>query len=231
MSGAAARRTWRHRPACLLLAGALGLADPGVAFATAATGGAEMQGAHVVSWGSVRVAASPELAFAVLTDYDRMADFLPGVLASEVVSRKGNAVIIEQSADQGVLLFSQRVDARLSIVEAPPHRLTIRAIAGSFKELTGSYLLTRQQDHTLIEYRARFVPDFHLPPMIGMYAVQRSLERHLGALAEEIERRLAQDEAGVPSGTGRPAGRKHRDSPDPGDSPGQQAVPAVPQGE
>jgi ribosome-associated toxin RatA of RatAB toxin-antitoxin module len=159
--------------------------------AHAATSGAVMQGAHVISWGRVKVATSPELAFAVLTDYDRMADFLPGMLASEVVSRKGNSVVIEQSADEGMFFFSQRVDARLAIDEAPPRRLTIRALAGSFKEFSGTYDLTRLAAGTLIEYRARFIPDFQLPPVIGMYAVQRSLERHLAALAEEMERRSA----------------------------------------
>ena len=34
-----------------------------------------------------------------------------------------------------------------------------------------------------------------MPPMIGTYAVQRSLERHLGALAAEMQRRLAANEA------------------------------------
>lgn len=160
-----------------------------------ASGSAEMQGAHVVSWGSVRVAASPELAFEVLTDYAGMTDFLPGMLVSEVVSRNGNTVIVEQSADEGVFLFKHRIAARLAIVEHPPHRLAIRSLGGSFREFDGNYLITRKKDHTLIEYRARFLPDFDLPPMIGPYAVRRSLERHLGALAEEIERRLAEADA------------------------------------
>jgi ribosome-associated toxin RatA of RatAB toxin-antitoxin module len=165
--------------------------------ATGASAGVEMQGAHVVSWGSVRVSASVELAFEVMTDYDRMTDFLPGMLASTVVSRDGNTVIVEQSADEGIFLFKQRIDARLVIVEHPHYRLAISSQAGSFRELDGNYLLTRKKDHTLIEYRARFLPDFHLPPMIGLYAVQRSLERHLGALAGEIERRQASAGAGT----------------------------------
>jgi carbon monoxide dehydrogenase subunit G len=191
--------------------------------ATVATGVAEMQGAHVVSWGSVKVAAGPELAFAVLTDYPRMTDFLPGMLASEVLSRDGNTVVVEQSADEGVFLFRHRVDVRLSIVESPPHRLSIRALAGSFKEFDGSYQLTRKSDHTLIEYRARFLPDFHLPPMIGTYAVQRSLERHLEAIAGEIERRLARQSA-APTGRGKAGSGAALPE-------GAQTPPAVPHGE
>ena len=166
---------------------------PGQASArsSAASGWAEMQGAHVVSGGSVDVAVSRELAFQVLTDYDRMADFLPGMVASEVVSRRGNSVVVEQSADEGVFLFRQRVEVRLAIEELPPSRLSIRALAGSFKELEGSYVLTRTRDVTRIEYRARFIPGFDVPPVIGLYAIQHSLERHLRALANEMQRRAA----------------------------------------
>ena len=103
-------------------------------------------------------------------------------------------MVVEQSADEGVLFFRQRIDARLAIDESPPLRLTIHSLAGSFKELDSTYQLTRMAAGTLIEYRARLIPDFRLPPLIGMYAVQASLERHLGALAQEMVRRSADAE-------------------------------------
>jgi ribosome-associated toxin RatA of RatAB toxin-antitoxin module len=181
---------------------------PSALLAKPATAGAELQGAQVISWGRVEVAASPELAFEVLTDYEHMADFLPGMLASEVVSRKEHSVVIDQRADEGLLFFRQRVEVRLAIDESPPRRLTIRALAGSFKSLSGTYELTRMDDSTLIEYRARFVPDFRLPPMIGLYAVERSLQRHLSALADEMERRAEGDGTAQPGLPARPGGNR-----------------------
>lgn len=154
--------------------------------------GAVRQGEQVFCWGRMEVAASPELVFAVLTDYDHMADFLPGMRTSEVVSRRGHSVVIEQTADEAVLFFSQRVIVRLAIDESPPDRLTLRSLAGSFKQLDGSYELTRMGEGTLIEYRSRFVPDFPFPPIVGTYAVERSLARHLAALAQEMQRRSSQ---------------------------------------
>ena len=155
----------------------------------AATGGAEMQGAQVISWGRVVAGADAEQAFAVITDYDHMADFLPGMLSSKVVGRRGHSVVIEQSVQETLLFFKQRIDVRLEVNESPPTRLTITSLAGSFKSFTGVYELTRLDGGTLIEYRARFVPDFELPNVVGLYAVQRSLQRYLTALAVEIERR------------------------------------------
>ena len=163
--------------------------------AVPASAGADLEGSHVVSWGSVEVIATPALAFEVLTDYGRMARFLPGMVTSKVVSREGKSVVVEQTADEGVLFFKQRVTARLAVEELPPYRLTLRSLSGSFKELTGTYVLTRRQDSTLIEYNARFIPDFHLPRAVGKYAVQHSLERHLDGLAAEIRRRAKGDDS------------------------------------
>lgn len=195
----------RSRQARLVLIGALSVAawptlaamQPG----GGAAGGAEMQGSHVVSWGKVEVAAALKLAFAVLTDYDRLAKFMPGMLTSKVVSRDAGTVVVEQTADEGFLFYKQRVTVRLAIEEFPPQRLNLRSLGGSFKELTGSYVLTRRQDRTLIEYNARFIPDFELPPMVGMMAVQHTVERHLDGLAAEILRRAAQEE-GASAGSG-----------------------------
>jgi len=75
----------------------------------------------------------------VLSDYERMAGFMPGMIESRIVSRDGSTVIVDQRADQAVLFFKQRIDVRLRIVETPPRRLSIRAVSGSFSSLDASY--------------------------------------------------------------------------------------------
>jgi ribosome-associated toxin RatA of RatAB toxin-antitoxin module len=159
--------------------------------AARATADAVLQGETVVSWGSVTVAAARELAFEVLTDYDRMDQFLPGMIESTVVSRSANGAIVDQVAEEGVLFFRQRVALRAEIGETPPSLITMRALAGSFRHLEGTYAVSRREQHTLIEYRGRFVPDFELPAVFGLYVVRHSLQRHLEAIADEIDRRLA----------------------------------------
>jgi carbon monoxide dehydrogenase subunit G len=178
---------------------------PAAGSAVEAQAGAEMQGEHVASWGSVDVASTPEIAFGVLTDYDRMTGFMPGMIRSQAVSREGNSVVVDQTADVGGLFFSQRVIARLAVEELPPVRLTLRALSGSFKELTGTYVLTPGRGRTHIEYRSRFVPAFKLPPLVGLYAVKHSLERHLEGIAAEIQRRSSPG-AGASSRPAPPSG-------------------------
>jgi hypothetical protein len=191
--------------ACLAALVAACAAAPAAARADA-TADAVLQGELVVSWGDVEVAAGRELAFEVLTDYDRMDEYLPGMIDSTVVSRRAHGAVVDQVAEEGVLFFKRRLSVRLEIDESPPGLLTMRALAGSFKELTGTYEVTRRHGHTLIEYRGRFVPDFELPAMIGLYAVRQSLRRHLDALAGEIDRRVALREARGASGEASRAG-------------------------
>ncbi|NLD53440.1 MAG: hypothetical protein GX652_02100 [Burkholderiaceae bacterium] len=163
-------------------------ASPAVARGSA---DAVLQGETVVSWGSVTVAADRELAFEVLTDYDRMDQFIPGMIESTVASRSDNGAIVDQVAEEGVLFFRQRVAVRLEIGETPPSMITLRALAGSFRQFEGTYAVSHRGEQTLIEYRGRFVPDFELPAVVGLYAVRHSLRRHLEAIADEIERRAA----------------------------------------
>ena len=176
---------------CLVAAAATVAACAATPAAARATADAVLQGETVVTWGNVTVTASRELAFAVLTDYDRMAEFIPGMIESTVVSRSANGVVVDQVAEEGVLFFRQRVALRAAIDETPPARVTLRALAGSFRTLEGTYAVSRREGATRIEYRGRFVPEFELPAVVGLYAVRHSLKRHLEAIAVEIERRAA----------------------------------------
>jgi ribosome-associated toxin RatA of RatAB toxin-antitoxin module len=197
----------------IAVAAAMMTCDPTPASARAHAD-AVLQGETVISWGSVAVQAARELAFEVLTDYDRMDQFLPGMIASTVVSRSANGAIVDQVAEEGVLFFRQRVAYRAEIGETPPSLITLRALSGSFRYLECTYTMSHRGEQTLIEYRGRFVPDFELPAVLGLYAVQHSLRRHLEAIAEEIERRAAarrQAPAGGKASVGRssPAGQRN----------------------
>ena len=161
--------------------------------------GAEWQDDTMVSWAELIVGADVEHVFAVLSDYDHHARFLPGVLASRVLARRGPTVEIEQELEEAVLFFRQRLKVRMAVVETPPRQLTIRSLAGSFRAFDGQYVLmpvaaglggaAAGSPRTRLQYHARFEPDFDLPRMIGPFVVKRSLEKNFRALAGEIARR------------------------------------------
>jgi len=149
----------------------------------------EREGKFVSVKASVEVNANQRVAWEVLTDYAHLAEFIPDMKSSRVVKRDGSSVVVEQKGEFGFLFFKKDIDVTMAVSEQPPRRIDARAIAGNLKNMEASYELKASADGMQLGYTGRFVPDFFLPPLIGMPLVRRSLERRLRAMVNEIERR------------------------------------------
>jgi len=128
----------------------------------------------------------------VLTDYGRLAEFVPDLQVSRVISRDGNLVQVEQKGKARLLFFSFPIDVRLVITEHPNAWIVSRAVAGNFREMQGAYTLEAAQGRVLLRYTGRMIPDFYVPPLIGTLALKYNVESTFRALVDEIERRQAQ---------------------------------------
>ncbi len=157
--------------------------------------GAELQFSAAREGNLIRVSASVELpvdamlAWNVLTDYDHYADFITGLAESRVVSKSPDGLIIEQKGDIGVLFFRQAAYTRMLVTEQPPTAIVSHGLEGSFRDLTGRYELQPLASGVRLTYSGSFIPDFFLPPLIGMAIVHHTLERNFSELAAEIVKR------------------------------------------
>ncbi len=138
---------------------------------------------------SAEFEAGVELAWAVLTDYDRLAEFIPGMKRSRVVSRDGHAVVVDQNGEASLLFFTFPIQVRLAIEEQPFDRIESRAISGNFRELSGNYRLEVRGTRLLLRYSGRMTPDFAVPPLIGTLLVRNTVARRFRAMVDEILRR------------------------------------------
>jgi len=127
----------------------------------------------------------------VLTDYDNLARFIPGLSRSAVQARSANRVVVEQKGEARFLVFSYPIEVRLEVIESPTDSITSRAIEGNLKRLRGRYELRRAGGGIQLRYTGEFEPDFGLPPIIGTLAVRTMVEEQFGAMVAEIERRAA----------------------------------------
>jgi len=161
--------------------------------------------------GSFEVEAAAEfeaemtLAWEVLTDYDRLSEFIPGMHSSRIVSRSKHSVIVDQSGEARLLFFSFPIQVRLEVEEFPYERIVSRAIEGNFTELLGAYTLEARGRRLLLRYTGSMTPGFSIPPLIGTILVRNTVARRFGAMVDEIKRRqrLRELPAVVPSGSGR----------------------------
>ncbi|HLF38518.1 MAG TPA: SRPBCC family protein [Burkholderiales bacterium] len=142
---------------------------------------------------ALQVEASAELvgsltrAWQVLTDYDRLAAFVPDLQVSRVVSRERNSALVEQKGAARLLFFSYPMDVRLAITEYPRERVESRAVAGNFREMRSTYTLEMREGRVLLRYSGRMVPDFYVPPLIGTLVLRHNVESAFRALVDEIE--------------------------------------------
>lgn len=110
---------------------------------------------------------------------------------SKVMSRGPAGTVVEQKGSFGFLFFSQEIEARMLVAEFPPNSIVARSVGGSFRELLGRYELLPVGAGVRLSYTGRLVPEFGLPPLIGMSIVHYALKKNFTEMVDEIRRRDA----------------------------------------
>ena len=136
---------------------------------------------------SAEIEADVKDAWKVLTDYGRLAEFIPGMQESRVVSRNGPHVVVDQRGEASFLFLTFPMRVRLAIEERPYDRVVSTAIAGNLKEMNGVYHLQSRGAGLQLRYEGKFTPDFGFPPLLGTLIVRTTVERRFSAMVREIE--------------------------------------------
>ena len=95
------------------------------------------------AWFAVRahamVAAPVALVWQVLTDYENIPQFIPGIARSVLLMRAQDRVLLEQQGEARFFLFSFPIVVRYEVQEAAPHWLASRAVSGNLRRMSGRY--------------------------------------------------------------------------------------------
>jgi ribosome-associated toxin RatA of RatAB toxin-antitoxin module len=159
---------------------------------------AERRGDAVEVSAHALIVAAPLLAWQVLTDYEQLPRFIPGMAKSVVLQRQGNRVLLEQTGEARFLVFSFPIEVRYEVTESPPESVASRVVAGNLRRMNGRYELRPAPGgggRVDLRYRGEIEPDFDLPPLVGVAALRSMVEQQFSAMVTEIERRAAADAA------------------------------------
>ena len=138
-----------------------------------------------------QVPQTPALALAVLTDYEQIPRFMPGVETSIVLERRSGLVVVEQEAVSHLMMFSKRVHLVLEITEGADS-LRFRDRSGrSFARYEGAWRLCEENGHTQIQYELTAQPSFDVP----QFLLKRLLRRDAGLMIEGLRREIAERSA------------------------------------
>jgi ribosome-associated toxin RatA of RatAB toxin-antitoxin module len=142
---------------------------------------------------SAFIPASPQLIWSVLTDYDRMHEFVPNLLSSRLVSRDGQEAVVEQKGRSGWLFIQKDVRIVARVTEHPFSELDIALVSGEMKHYSARWTLTPAEQEsvagTRIVYTGTMEPDFAVSFLVTDAFVQADVKKMLTAVIAEITRR------------------------------------------
>lgn len=188
-----------RRAVCAVLARGLALAGSAAAWpALAADEGHEVtvrvqrQGNLIELDAATQVAASVDETWAVLTDYDHMAEFMPNLTSSRIVRRQGDTLEVAQKGEKKVL-FLRFAFAGVKAVELVPKReIRTSLVQGDFKSYASSTrLVATAAGRTDIVHHGRYEPTRWVPPAIGPALIASETRVHYRRLVAEVLRRQA----------------------------------------
>jgi ribosome-associated toxin RatA of RatAB toxin-antitoxin module len=136
------------------------------------------------------VAAPAQLCYAVVADFDRLAEFIPGLRSSQVVSEPGQPVLLRQVGEATLGISRYAIDVTLGLDIDPPRQISFTRVAGNLAVMHGRWLITGDAARCTVDYRADLEPDFWVPPVVGPFIVRRQVQTQLEALGAEIDRRV-----------------------------------------
>ena len=143
--------------------------------------------------GLYRVAATfivpqpARIAMAVLTDYDNIARFMPGVRTSRVLTRCDDDVVVEQEAVARFMMFSKPIHLVLEIREGLRNLRFRDRSATSFTRYEGAWTLTEEDGRTHIAYQLTARPSFEVPEFL----LKKLLRRDSTAMIEHLQAEIA----------------------------------------
>ncbi|MBK8173737.1 MAG: hypothetical protein IPK66_00100 [Rhodospirillales bacterium] len=180
---------------------ALGFATVGVFFATLTAEAsdhlavdAKVTDVSVAVTASAQVHAPFAIIWQTLTDYDHLAEFIPGMNSSRVIERFGTGAIVEQEGNAGNSFLSYPIDVVIESDEYPPSTITAKIVSGNIRALDGAYHIQKvagaeNENEFVLSWNGPIRPDIDLPDFIAEWAIRQNIRDQFRSMIDEIERR------------------------------------------
>jgi ribosome-associated toxin RatA of RatAB toxin-antitoxin module len=137
--------------------------------------------------------AAQRQAWEVLTDYERLHEFVPDLRSSTLLSRNGQEVIVEQHSESGFLFLTQKIRMVVRVIEQPYSNIDVALVAGDMRSYSAHWELAPSTQNGIAGTRILFSgvmePDFFVPPLVGRSIVQVNVRRMVEAVLSEIDKR------------------------------------------
>jgi ribosome-associated toxin RatA of RatAB toxin-antitoxin module len=136
------------------------------------------------------VQAAPAAVWKILTDYERMPEFVPDLRSSRVLSRTGKRAIVEQFGQARFLFFRRDIHLIVQVTEQPPSAIEIGLVTGDMNVYSCRWELVPipETGGTRVLYSGKLVPKFYVPGFLGANIISSDIERMMRAVLERLDR-------------------------------------------
>jgi hypothetical protein len=134
--------------------------------------------------------ADADTVWATLTDYNKLATFIPDMVSSRVISPPGAPKRVEQIADSGLFAFVMPDHVVLLMEESPKRLIRFRSVSGKILAMSGEWQIIGDAAPVTLVYRSRIIPIAPLPPLVSDYFVEDEVKKRFEAVGKEAERRM-----------------------------------------
>ncbi len=137
----------------------------------------------------VRIAASKQEVWDVLTDFERLPQFISNIVSSKVLSRSAGVVRVAQTGKTsfGPLTFEFQSERELTL--APFEQFESRMLSGNMKRYRGVTRLEAVDGGTRIRFHSEAVPDTAMPLGLGRALIESETREHFHEVRREVLRR------------------------------------------
>lgn len=136
-----------------------------------------------------RVPAS--VAWAVLTDFDHMAEFIPNLSHSQVLQRDDNLLKISQTGKVHWGLLTMNFESVREVMLLPLREIRTHGLSGTVKRVDSSMTLEAEGEGTRLRYHTEVEPGSWFPPLLGPAKVRQETAAQFNAIVQEMLRRQA----------------------------------------
>lgn len=153
------------------------------------TANVERKGADFSVTASVLLPVQPCQAYLLLTDYDSLPGYIPGILETRHERLANHIVKVWQRGEVTILFFSINLETLLEMEEIPNQRIRFKQLEGDLAAHSGEWALQEEGAGTRVLYKSTLTFNYYLPGFLGKPILEKELRNRFEAVATEAERR------------------------------------------
>ncbi|MDA0748840.1 MAG: SRPBCC family protein [bacterium] len=136
--------------------------------------------------GEIDIHAPLDILWSVLTDYNRLANFMPGVQKSRLLGKDADGWLkLEQISAHRIVLFKKQIHTILRIFEHPTDRVAFSLIEGDYLTYAGAWDVHQVDDYLRLRFTLRLRPAFFAPGIFLDRMVRNTARESLEAVRHE----------------------------------------------